>query len=293
MSRPARLEPSAGRCDPTADPGPLRADRMSDRPVCVLTIAGSDSGGGAGIQADIRAITALGAFATCAVTALTAQNTCGVRGALAVDAEFVGAQIDAVMEDIGADAAKTGMLGSPEVVRVVADRVRRYGIPNLVVDPVMAAQSGDQLVSDETARAMVQVLLPEAVVVTPNLSEAAWLAEMRIESLADMREAARRVRGCGSRFVIVKGGHLEGDEAVDVLFDGKTFREFAGPRLPAGAHGSGCTFAAALAAHLGMGLDMVGATAVAKAFTARAIRDALRPGKGSAVINPRGRAPSA
>jgi len=266
---------------------------MSERPVCVLTIAGSDSGGGAGIQADIRAITALGAFATCAVTALTAQNTCGVRGALAVDAEFVGAQIDAVMEDIGADAAKTGMLGSPEVVHVTADRVRRHCIPNLVVDPVMVAQSGDQLVSDETARTMVQSLLPEAVVVTPNLSEAAWLAEMEIGSLADMKEAARRIYGCGPRFVIVKGGHLEADEAVDVLFDGKAFREFSGPRLPAGAHGSGCTFAAALATHLGMGLDMVAATAAAKEFTARAIRDALRPGKGSPVIHPRGRAPSA
>ncbi len=266
---------------------------MPDRPVCVLTVAGSDSGGGAGIQADIRAITALGAFASCAVTALTAQNTCAVRAALGVDAEFVGAQIDAVMEDIRVDAAKTGMLGSPEVVEVVADRVRRYGIPHLVVDPVMVAQSGDRLVSDETARVIARSLLPEAVVVTPNLSEAAWLARMEIGSLADMREAARRVHGCGSRFVIVKGGHLEADEAVDVLFDGKTFEEFAGPRLPAGAHGSGCTFAAAVATHLGMGLDIVAATAAAKDFTARAIRDALCPGKGSAVINPCGREPSA
>ena len=197
----------------------------------VLTIAGSDSGGGAGIQADLKTIAALGGYGMSAVTALTAQNTVGVRAVHHVGVDFVAAQIDAVAEDIRIDAAKTGMLGERAIVEVVADRVAHHGIRPLVVDPVMVAASGDALLESGGAAALGDLLLPLAEVVTPNLAEAAELAGVPVASRADMREAARRIHAVGPRWVLVKGGHLPGEPA-DLLFDGSDFQEIVRPSPP-------------------------------------------------------------
>jgi len=246
----------------------------------VLSIAGSDSGGGAGIQADLKTITALGAFGTSAVTALTAQNTVGVRGVHEVPAEFVAAQIDAVMEDIGADAAKTGMLGSRAVIEVVADRVRHHGIGPLVVDPVMVAKSGAALLAADARRTLRELLLPLAEVVTPNLPEAAELAGIAVTEQADMPEAARRIHACGPRYVLVKGGHLEG-EAADLLYDGSAFVRVVRPRVSTrNTHGTGCTYAAAIATGLARGMAVPQAVEWARDALQAALEGSLDLGQG-------------
>lgn len=251
----------------------------------VLTIAGSDSGGGAGIQADLKTITALGAFGTSAVTALTAQNTLGVRAILPVAPEFVAAQIDAVMEDIGADAAKTGMLGGRAVVEVVADRVRRHRISPLVVDPVMASKSGDALLAPDAVEALRRLLLPLATVVTPNLAEAAALAGIAVEGEEQMLEAARRIHAAGPRWVLVKGGHLAG-EPTDLLFDGHEARRVTRPRVATrNTHGTGCTYSAAITAGLARGLAPADAVSRAKFFIQEAIRTNPGLGKGCGPVN--------
>ena len=195
------------------------------KPVRVLTIAGSDSGGGAGIQADLKTITVLGGFGMSVITALTAQNTLGVHGIHDVPPEFVAAQFDAVAADIGIDAAKTGMLASSEVIRAVAGKIRQYGIEKLVVDPVMVAKGGAPLIREEAKKTLIAELIPLAFVLTPNIPEAEVLSGIRITTLADMKEAARIIHRMGARHVVVKGGHLSGD-AVDLLYDGCEFREF-------------------------------------------------------------------
>ncbi len=246
----------------------------------VLTIAGSDSGGGAGIQADLKTITALGAFGSSAVTALTAQNTRGVHGVLEVPPEFVAAQIDAVMDDIGADAAKTGMLASARVVEAVAERVRDHGIAPLVVDPVMVAKSGDSLLASEARGALCALLLPLATVVTPNLPEAAQIAGIAVNSLREMREAARRIMDAGPRWVLVKGGHLRGEPA-DVLFNGSQFHEVGRPRVPTqNTHGTGCTYSAAIATGLAKGMDVPRAVQWARDALQIALKSSLQLGSG-------------
>jgi hydroxymethylpyrimidine/phosphomethylpyrimidine kinase len=246
----------------------------------VLTIAGSDSGGGAGIQADLKTVTALGAYGACAVTALTAQNTLGVRAILPVPPEFVAAQIDAVMEDIGADAAKTGMLGERAVVEVVADRLRRHAISPLVVDPVMAAKSGDALLAADAVEALKGLLLPLATVVTPNLPEAAELAGVAVQSEDDMREAARRIHAFGPRYVLVKGGHLKG-EPTDLLFDGAVFRRVTRPRVATrNTHGTGCTYSAAIATGLARGMEVPQAVEWARDALQAALAASLDLGRG-------------
>jgi hydroxymethylpyrimidine/phosphomethylpyrimidine kinase len=246
----------------------------------VLTIAGSDSGGGAGIQADLKTITALGAYGASAVTALTAQNTLGVRAVLAVPAEFVAAQIDAVMEDIGADAAKTGMLGGPAVVEVVADRARRHSISPLVVDPVMLSKSGHALLALDAVDALRRLLLPLADVVTPNMAEAAALAGMPVQGQDDMREAARRIHALGPRYVLVKGGHLKG-EPTDLLFDGGAFHAVTRPRVDTpNTHGTGCTYAAAIATGLARGMDVPQAVEWAREALQAALKASLDLGGG-------------
>ncbi len=246
----------------------------------VLTIAGSDSGGGAGVQADLKTITVLGAYGACAVTALTAQNTTGVRGVLEVPAEFVAAQIDAVMEDIGADAAKTGMLGGRAVVEVVADRVRRHDIGPLVVDPVMVSKSGDELLAADAVDALRRLLLPLATVVTPNLPEAAALAGIPVETPDDMREAARRIHALGPGHVLVKGGHLEG-EPTDLLFDGSAFQAVTRPRVDTpNTHGTGCTYSAAIATGLARGMAVERAVEWARDALQQALEASLDIGKG-------------
>jgi hydroxymethylpyrimidine/phosphomethylpyrimidine kinase len=242
------------------------------KPFRVLTIAGSDSGGGAGIQADLKTITVLGGFGMSVVTALTAQNTLGVHGIHEVPPPFVALQFDAVATDIGIDAAKTGMLATSEIIRVVAGKIRQYGIVKLVVDPVMVAKGGTSLIREEAKETLIAELIPLAFVLTPNIPEAEVLSGLRIETLDDMK-------------VIVKGGHLAGD-AVDLLYDGENFREFRSQRIATGdTHGTGCTYSAAIATELAFGKDVAHAVTEAKRYITAAIRHAWRVGGGNGPTN--------
>ena len=250
-----------------------------------LTIAGSDSGGGAGIQADLKTFAALGVYGMSALTAITAQNTVGVQAVHELPPDFVGAQIDSVMTDIGCQAAKTGMLANAAIIAVVADKVRQYGIPNLVVDPVMVAKSGDTLLRRDAVAALKELLLPLAHVVTPNVPEAEEIVGHRVESEEEFRRAAAEIFALGPRYVVIKGGHRP-SEPVDLLFDGREYRELRAPRLPGrNTHGTGCTFAAAIAALLARGLDTVDAVAGAKEFLTRAIEQSFPIGQGHGPVH--------
>lgn len=252
----------------------------------VLTIAGSDSGGGAGIQADLKSFHAFGAFGTSVITAITAQNTLGVTAVHPVPGDIVRAQIDAVAGDLRPAAVKTGMLATAELTRRVAEAVRDHGLTNLVVDPVMVATSGDRLLDADAERAVVEALLPLAALVTPNLHEAAILAGGTVDSPARMREAARALVGAGAGAALVKGGHLAADELVDVLYDGAEFREWRRPRLETtSTHGTGCTLSAAVAAGLAHGRPLPAAVADALDYVARAIRAAPGLGAGHGPLN--------
>jgi hydroxymethylpyrimidine/phosphomethylpyrimidine kinase len=250
-----------------------------------LTIAGSDSGGGAGIQADLKTFSALGVYGMSVLTAITAQNTVGVRAVYELPTDVVAAQIDAVIEDLGADAVKTGMLASSPLIRVVAERVRAWDLRNLVVDPVMVAKSGDALLQPEAVAALREELLPLALVVTPNRPEAEVLTGLAVRSLDEAREAARALVALGARNAVVKGGHAEGP-AIDVLFDGTGFAEFSAPRLDSRhTHGTGCTFASAIAAELAKGATVVDAVARAKAYLTEALRHAPGLGHGHGPVH--------
>jgi hydroxymethylpyrimidine/phosphomethylpyrimidine kinase len=251
-----------------------------------LTIAGSDSGGGAGIQADLKTFAAHGVYGTSAITALTAQNTVGVTAVHVSPDDFVTAQIEAVVSDIGCSAVKTGMLANSTIVEAVAAAVESLELPNLVVDPVMVAKSGDHLLDEEAVHALRWTLLRLARVVTPNIPEAEVLAKMPIKSLADMKEAARRIAMLKPAAVVVKGGHLEGPEVVDVLLENGEFHEWIGPRIEGpNTHGTGCTFAAAIAAQLAKGATLVEAVPAAKAYVEGAMRDGIPLGKGHRPLN--------
>ena len=248
-----------------------------------LTIAGSDSGAGAGIQADLKTFAALGVYGLSALTALTAQNTLGVSAIMDATPEFVEAQIDAVLEDIGAGAAKTGMLSSPVIIRAVAGRVRKWRL-RLVVDPVMTAKGGDLLLQPEAVATLRSELLPLAEVVTPNLPEAEVLLGRRIETLDEMRAAASALYEMGSRHVVIKGGH-RATEPVDIYFDGKNFSELRAERIQTmHTHGTGCTFSAAIAAFLARGLSVEEAVAGAKRYITGAIRHAPGLGRGHGPV---------
>jgi hydroxymethylpyrimidine/phosphomethylpyrimidine kinase len=250
-----------------------------------LTIAGSDSGGGAGIQADLKTFAALGVYGASALTAVTAQNTQGVQGVLELPLEIVGAQLDAVLSDIGADAAKTGMLSSAPIIELVSESLRRWGTDKLVVDPVMVAKSGDRLLREDAVAALKERLLPLALVVTPNLPEAEALAGRPVRTREEMEDAARAIAGLGARNVVVKGGHSEG-APVDLLFDGERFVEYEARRIPSrNTHGTGCTFAAAIAAELAKGASVPDAVGVAKLYTTEAIRQAPDIGLGHGPLN--------
>jgi hydroxymethylpyrimidine/phosphomethylpyrimidine kinase len=245
-----------------------------------LTIAGSDSGGGAGIQADLKTFAAHGVFGTSAITAVTAQNTLGVTAWQALPADLVIAQMEAVAGDIGVDAVKTGMLATPAIVEAVAATIRALDLPEVVVDPVMIAKGGDRLLEEAAVTAIRAELLPCARVVTPNLPEAEVLAGMPIENLEDMREAGRRILDMGPRVVLVKGGHREGDEVVDVVCAADRIYELRSPRLRTRhTHGTGCTLASAIAANLARGLSMDEAIAQARTYLVGAIEHA--PGLGA------------
>ncbi len=256
-----------------------------DRVPTVLTIAGSDSGGGAGIQADLKTFSALGVFGMSALTAITAQNTRAVTAVFELPPDIVAAQIDAVVEDIGVDAAKTGMIANSELIRVVADKVRQHRLEPLVVDPVMVAKSGDRLLREEAVEALRGELVPLATVVTPNLPEAEVLVGRSLGSLDDMRAAAREIVGLGARSVVVKGGHLAGD-ATDVFYDGERYVELTAPRVQTtSTHGTGCTLASAIAALLARGNDLEAAVRGAKSYLTAALERAYPIGGGHGPVH--------
>jgi len=252
----------------------------------ILTIAGSDSGGGAGIQADLKTITALGGFGMSVLTALTAQNTLGVHGILPVPMDFIVSQYRAVMDDIGADAIKTGMLGDAATISTVAGLLRATGPVPLVVDPVMVAKGGARLLAPDATQALIRELLPLATVVTPNLPEAEALTGLTIRTISDMRAAAAAIRALGPACVVIKGGHLPQEDAIDLLDDGMGCREYRAPRIATrNTHGTGCTFSAALATLLGQGTAVPDAVAGAKKYITGAIRHALPLGHGHGPTN--------
>ena len=253
----------------------------------VLIVAGSDSGGGAGIQADIKAVTAMNGFAATAITALTAQNTEGVHGVIGIEPAFIAQQIEVVLTDIGADALKTGMLHSAAVIEVVAARIARHaaGTP-LVVDPVMVAKGGHRLLLSEAEAALRDTLLPMAALITPNLPEAEVLVGFPVRVEADMKRAAERLAVLGAGAVLMKGGHLEGDRVVDLLFHEGRFDRFEDARIQSrSTHGTGCTLASAIAAGLAQKMTLRDAVARARDYVRRAIETAPGFGRGHGPLN--------
>ncbi|NLB05482.1 MAG: bifunctional hydroxymethylpyrimidine kinase/phosphomethylpyrimidine kinase [Desulfobulbaceae bacterium] len=256
----------------------------------VLTIAGSDSGGGAGIQADLKTISANRCYGMSVITALTAQNTLGVTAIHAVPVDFVAAQMDAVLSDIGADAVKIGMLFSPELIRTVADGLRRHGAKNIVLDPVMVAQSGDKLLQDEAVAAIKEHLIPLADLITPNLPEASVLLDREITSEADLSAAATDLAAMGAGNVLIKGGHLESENSDDCLYLGDEQRlvTLAGERVVTrNNHGTGCTLSSAIAAYLARGEDMETAVRLGKDYITGAIQAgaAYEIGRGNGPVH--------
>lgn len=253
-----------------------------------LTIAGSDSGGGAGIQADLKTFQELGVYGMSAITAVTAQNTLGVQGVYPLGAEAVGEQLRSVATDLTPDAVKTGMLFDSAIIAEVADTAAAAGWSNLVVDPVMVAKGGSELLLREAVDTLISRLLPLALVTTPNLPEAELMTGLSITGMHEREEAAKRLVAMGSRYVILKGGHdlTGGDEVVDLLFDGRTFTRMSSPRIETRhTHGTGCTFSAALTAGLARGMGVEEAAGLAKAFIRAAVEDGLYIGAGHGPTN--------
>ena len=258
---------------------------MPSIPVSALTIAGSDSGGGAGIQADLKTFAAHGVHGLSAIAALTAQHTRGVTAVHVPPMPFLRAQIDACFDDFDIGAVKLGMLATAEVIHTVADALQAHGARRLVVDPVMVATSGDRLLAEDALDALRTRLLPRADLVTPNVPEAELLAGMRIASAADAEEALSRLLALGARAVLLKGAHLdEGDVVIDRYRDAAGSEVFTHPRLPIEGHGTGCTLASAAAAGLARGLATAEATAAAVAYVGRALRQGYRPGRGEVRV---------
>jgi hydroxymethylpyrimidine/phosphomethylpyrimidine kinase len=251
-----------------------------------LTVAGSDSSAGAGIQADLKTFAALGVYGTSVITAVTAQNTLGVIAVEPLVADFVTAQIEAVAGDIDLHATKTGMLATAAIVEAVTAAIDELDLPKVVVDPVLVATSGDPLLDDDGVQVMRTELLPRALVVTPNLPEAEILSGYPIRSMEDIQEAARRIHDLGPTAVIITGGHGQGDVVVDVLYDGDRFLEFRTDRVPnPPVHGTGCTFSSAVAAYLAQGAPLEQAAERAQSFVAEAIRHAFAIGQGQQVLD--------
>jgi hydroxymethylpyrimidine/phosphomethylpyrimidine kinase len=262
---------------------------MTASTAIAVTIAGSDSGGGAGIQADLKTFSALGVYGASVITALTAQNTLGVTGIHDVPGDFIAAQIDAVFSDLAVDAVKIGMLSRPEAIGAVAAGLERHGLQAVVLDPVMVAASGDRLLVPEAVESLRTQLLPRALLITPNLPEAAVLLdEAPATDLAAVRRQAERLRALGARAVLIKGGHGEGPESVDVLLDAEGFAEFSAPRVATrNTHGTGCTLSSAIAAGLAKGMSLREAVRVAKDYLTAAIAasDTLSIGRGHGPVH--------
>ena len=253
----------------------------------VLTVAGSDSIAGAGIQADLKTFAALGVYGVTAVTAVTSQSTTGVLDVVALPPNIVRSQIEQVDDDVEISAVKTGMLASSEIVQVVAETIGRIQAPNLVVDPVMSASRFQRtLLAPEAVSVLRRQLLPLAAVVTPNLEEATALSGIRVESSSAAREAAKRISEFGPKAVVIKGGHLPGPQAIDLLFYSESFTELAAPRSSnAAVHGTGCTFASAIAAQLALGDDIPAAVERAKQYVTGAIERSFEIGHGARILN--------
>ena len=264
--------------------------RMTVQPAIprALTIAGSDSGGGAGIQADLKTFSALGVFGMTAITAVTVQDTTGVKGYEALSPQVVGDQIRAVTADIGVDAAKTGMLASAAIAEAVADALAEVGVPNLVVDPVSVSKHGHALLAPDAVRVLRARILPLAILVTPNLPEAATLSGLPVDTREAMEAAAEAILAMGPRAVLVKGGHLlDVDRADDLFFDGTHLVWIEGERIDTPhTHGTGCVLSAAIASHLARGASLLEAVRLGKAFVTEAIRHALPIGHGIGPVNP-------
>ena len=269
-----------------SEPAPPAPTLAEQRPPVALTIAGSDSGGGAGIQADLRTFAFQRVHGTSALTCVTAQNTLGVNRVDALPPEAVAAQIEAVVQDIGVQGIKTGMLLNAEIVREVARQVERWALQPLVVDPVMVSRTGAKLLAEDAIQAIRERLIPLAQVVTPNRYEAQILAGMELQSLADMEEAGRRIYALGCKAVLVKGGGMPGElQGVDVWFDGERLEILKSERIPTRhTHGTGCTLSAAIAAQLAWGKDPLAATLAAKAYVTEALRHPLAIGAGQGPV---------
>lgn len=260
-----------------------------NKPFTVLCVGGSDSSGGAGIQADLKAVLACGCYATSVITALTAQNTRGVQDIFPVPREFIAAQLNAVLSDIGADALKTGMLLTPGAVLAVARSIEEYGLRHVVVDPVMMAKGGRTMMQERAKQALVKKLLPLTEVLTPNIPEAEYLTHMKIGSMAAMRKAASVILDLGVKNVVIKGGHLPGRKktySIDIFYDGKQYFEFSEDWIETkNTHGTGCTYASALAAGLAQGRTVFRAVHQAKLAVTQAIRQSHRLGRGHGPVN--------
>ncbi|CAM4241566.1 hydroxymethylpyrimidine/phosphomethylpyrimidine kinase [Paenibacillus endophyticus] len=252
-----------------------------------LTIAGSDSGGGAGIQADLKTFQELGAYGMSVITAITAQNTLGVQGVYPLEAAAIEKQLDSIGEDLTPAALKTGMLFSSEIIEIVAAKIKQYDWQNLIIDPVMVAKGGSALLQQEAVRTLIKQLLPLALVTTPNIPEAELLAKMPIRTLSDREEAARTIYQMGSRNVVIKGGHAAPNERmVDLLYDGERYMYLESKRIDTRhTHGTGCTFSAAITAELAQGRSVPEAIRTAKAFIQAAIEDQLGFGGGHGPTN--------
>jgi len=251
----------------------------------ILTIAGSDTGGGAGIQADLKTVAMLGAHGMSVITALTAQNSLGVQSVYPVPLPFIEMQMDAVLSDMAVDGAKTGMLWNSEVVVLVIKKLAEYQVKNLVVDPIMIAKDGSALLNEDGREAIRKELIPRAVLVTPNLPEAEALTGLEVKTVKAMKEAARQIHSFGAEAVLVKGGHLQGDP-VDVLFDGAVFTELSSERAAEEAHGTGCILSAAIATELAKGVSLEAAVQRARSLTILSIKAAIALGKGKKCANP-------
>ena len=262
----------------------------------VLTIAGSDSSCGAGVQADLKVISTLGAYGTCAITAITAQNTLGVSSAFNVPASVVGQQIDAVVSDIGADSLKTGMLVSEEVVEIVCDMIKKHNLKKLVVDPVITSHMGRRLLSGEGVRKLVSDLIPLSCLITPNIPEAEILTERKIKNISDIKDAASALYEQGASNVLIKGGHAmnhgngndydTNGEIIDLFYDGKEFQYIREKRVNSdNVHGTGCMYSAAIATELAKGNEMISSITAAKNLITKIIKESTMPGKGNRLAD--------
>lgn len=255
-------------------------------PPRVLTIAGSDSGGGAGIEADLKTFTTLQVFGMAAVTSITAQNTVGVHGVYDVSAEAVAQQIDVVAQDIGVDALKSGMLSSAAIIEAVADAIKRNGLKKYVLDPVMVSETGHRLLREDAIQSMKELLIPLSIVITPNIHEAQALTGIEVKDVESQKDAARAIADLGADTVLIKGGHMTGPKSTDLLFGGGYFVEFSAPRVDTrNTHGTGCTYSAAIAAFLGHQQLLPEAIRIAKQYVTECIQRGFALGKGAGPLN--------